>query len=58
MCKKSTAPSPAFQAGVLLAGDLEDTPKDGLIRLELPGLDKEDCHIRIDDNALYVRLTC
>jgi HSP20 family protein len=33
---------------------LEETQKDVLIRLELPGLDKDDCSIRIEGSVLYV----
>lgn len=38
----------------LLAGDIEETAKDVLVRVELPGLDKEDCHITIEGNVLYM----
>jgi HSP20 family protein len=38
----------------LLAGELEETPDDVLVRLELPGLDKNDCSILIDGNMLHL----
>ncbi len=38
----------------LLAGELEETDKYVVVRLELPGLDKEDCEVILDGNTLYV----
>jgi HSP20 family protein len=38
----------------LLAGELEETAKDVVVRLELPGLDKDDCQVILDGNTLYV----
>ena len=39
----------------LLAGELEETGDDVLVRVELPGLNKEDCEITVDENMLCVR---
>ncbi|HXU92792.1 MAG TPA: Hsp20/alpha crystallin family protein [Gallionella sp.] len=38
----------------LLAGEVEETEKDILVRVELPGLEKEDCHVSIEGNVLYM----
>lgn len=38
----------------LLAGELEETDKDMVVRVELPGMDKDDCQIRIEGNVLYL----
>ncbi len=38
----------------LLAGELEETDKDVLVRIEVPGMDKEDCYITIEGNMLHV----
>lgn len=43
-----------FPRWSLLAGELEETPKDVVVRVELPGLDKEDCQITLDGNVLYL----
>ena len=40
----------------LLAGELEETARDIVVRVELPGLDREedDCQICIEGNVLYL----
>lgn len=38
----------------LLAGEIEETGKDVVVRVELPGMDKEDCQVSIRDNTLYL----
>jgi HSP20 family protein len=43
-----------FPSWSLLAGELEETTKDVLVRIELPGMDKDDCQITIDGNTLYL----
>lgn len=45
------APFPRWS---LLAGEVEETDKDIVVRLELPGMQKEDCQITVDGNVLYV----
>ena len=45
---------PGFPRWSLLAGELEETPRDVLVRVELPGLDKEDCRVTIEGNVLRV----
>lgn len=43
-----------FPSWSLLAGELEETDKDMVVRVELPGMDKDDCQIRIEGNVLYL----
>lgn len=43
-----------FPSWSLLAGELEETARDVLVRVELPGLDKDDCQICIEGNVLYL----
>lgn len=43
-----------FPRWSLLAGELEETPKDVLVRVELPGLEKDDCRIVIEGNVLHL----
>jgi HSP20 family protein len=45
---------PAFPRWSLLAGEVEETGKDVLVRVEVPGMEKEDCRITIEGNMLYV----
>lgn len=44
----------AFPDWSLLAGEMEETATDIFVRVELPGLDKKDCQIEIEDNVLYL----
>ncbi len=43
-----------FPRWSLLAGEVEETANDIVVRVEAPGMDKEDCRITIEDNLLYV----
>jgi HSP20 family protein len=43
-----------FPRWSLLAGELEETGKDVVVRFELPGMDKEDCTIQIEGNVLHL----
>ena len=47
--------SPTFPNWSLLAGEMEETDKEIFVRVELPGMEKKDCHITIDGNMLYLR---
>ena len=38
----------------LLAGELEETGKDVVVRVELPGMDKDNCSITIEGNVLHL----
>lgn len=38
----------------LLAGEVEETDTEIVVRVELPGMKKEDCHIKIEANVLYL----
>jgi HSP20 family protein len=49
---KKKAPDQAFPRWSLLAGELEETRDDVLVRVELPGMDKKNCQITIDGNVL------
>lgn len=44
----------SFPRWGLLAGEVEETSKDILVRVELPGLGKEDCRVNIEGNVLYM----
>lgn len=51
----SLVTSPAnFPRWSLLAGEVEETAKEIVVRVEVPGMDKSDCHISIEGNTLYV----
>ena len=43
-----------FPSWSLLAGELEETGKDVVVRVELPGIDKDDCRIVIEGNMLHL----
>ena len=38
----------------LLAGEVEETDKEIVVRVEVPGMEKEDCRITIEGNLLYL----
>lgn len=38
----------------LLAGEVEETDSEIVVRVEVPGMEREDCHITIDGNLLYL----
>ena len=52
--QKTDAPLATFPRWSLLAGEVEETAKDLVVRIELPGMDKEDCRIEIVGNMLHV----
>jgi HSP20 family protein len=43
-----------FPRWSLLAGEVEETERDIMVRLELPGMEKEDCGISIEGNVLRI----
>lgn len=45
------APHPHWS---LLAGEVEETEREIIVRLEVPGMEKDDCHVRIDGNRLFL----
>lgn len=45
----------AFPRWGMLAGEVEETTKDLLVRIEVPGMRKEDCQISIEGNLLVVK---
>ena len=38
----------------LLSGELEETAHDVLVRVEVPGMDKDDCQVTIEGNMLVL----
>jgi HSP20 family protein len=54
--KKETQPQgdmlATFPSWSLLAGEVEETGKEIVVRVEMPGMEKEDCRITIDGNLL------
>jgi HSP20 family protein len=53
-----TAPAdkyPAFPNWSLLAGEIEETDKDIVVRVEAPGMEKEDCHVTVDGSMLRIK---
>lgn len=47
-------PLATFPRWSLLAGEVEETPNDIVVRVEVPGMDKEDCSITIEGNVLHL----
>lgn len=43
-----------FPRWSLLAGEVEETDKEIVVRVETPGMEKKDCRITIEGNILYV----
>ena len=44
-----------FPSWGLMAGEIEETARDLVVRIELPGMDKDDCHITLEGNVLVLR---
>lgn len=38
----------------LLAGEVEETDREFVVNIEMPGMEKKDCRITIEDNILYL----
>ncbi len=53
--KPAAETSPAAPLWGLINGDVVDTGDAIVVRLELPGVAKEDCEIVVDDTTLYLR---
>jgi HSP20 family protein len=45
----------AFPSWSLLAGEIEETDKEIVVRIEVPGIEKEDCQVTVDANILYIK---
>lgn len=43
-----------FPRWSLLAGEVEETEKEVVVRVEVPGMEKEDCRITVEGNMLYL----
>ena len=39
----------------LLAGEVEETRTEVVVRVEVPGMDKDDCQVTIEGHVLYLR---
>ena len=44
----------SFPSWSLLAGEVMETEHSIIVRLEVPGMEKEDCNITIEGNTLYL----
>ncbi len=44
----------AFPRWSLLAGEVEETDREIVVRVEVPGMEKEDCRITIEGNMLHL----
>jgi HSP20 family protein len=44
----------AYPRWSLLAGEVEETEREIIVRLEVPGMEKEDCQVKIDGNLLFL----
>ena len=45
---------PDFPQWSLLAGEIEETEDEVVVRVELPGMQKSDCQVTIEDNLLKI----
>jgi HSP20 family protein len=52
---EGSAPLPAFPSWGLLASEVVDTDDALVVRVEVPGMEKEDCEITVVENTLYLR---
>jgi HSP20 family protein len=43
-----------FPRWSLLAGEVEETDREIVVRVEVPGMEKEDCRITIEGNVLHL----
>lgn len=48
------AGAPSLPNWSLLAGEVEESASEIVVRLELPGMDKSDCQVRIDGHTLIL----
>lgn len=49
------APLAKFPSWGLIAGEVMETEKEIVVRVEVPGMEKEDCEISIVGNTLFLR---
>ena len=52
--KQAEGAMASFPQWSLLAGELEETAKEMVVRVEVPGMDKGDCRISIEGNLLHI----
>lgn len=54
--RPETDPTTAqFPGWGLLAGEIEETARELVVRIELPGMDKNDCQITLEGHVLVLR---
>ncbi|SFU78458.1 Hsp20/alpha crystallin family protein [Nitrosospira multiformis] len=53
--EQGTTALPVFRSWSLLAGDMEETDKEIVVRIEVPGMEKKDCQITLDGRMLYLK---
>jgi HSP20 family protein len=46
---------PVFPSWSVLAGEVEESADDIVVRIELPGMEKQDCSVTIDGSMLYLK---
>lgn len=49
------AESPGAPSWGLIAGDILDDGRNIVVRVELPGIERDDCEVVVDGPALYIR---
>lgn len=52
--QKESSALATFPRWSLLAGEVEETGKELIVRVEVPGMEKDDCRITIEGNTLYL----
>lgn len=53
--QESAASTPAFPRWSILAGDMEETDREVVVRIEVPGMEKKDFEISIEGKMLSLR---
>jgi HSP20 family protein len=51
----AVARTPAFSHWSILAGDMEETDQEIVVRIEVPGMEKKDFEVSIEGNVLSLR---
>lgn len=53
-CEEDNHALAAFPRWSLLAGEVEETDREIVVRVEVPGMDKDECRVTIEDDVLHV----
>ncbi|ABB74473.1 Hsp20/alpha crystallin family protein [Nitrosospira multiformis] len=53
--QEAAASTPAFPRWSILAGDMEETDREIVVRIEVPGMEKKDFEISIEGKTLSLR---